>query len=76
MALRAGKKRISITITAETLDRVQAELSAQDFPHGYLSYYLDKCIDDLDDYLTGSPTEIPALQQIQVEKHLIGKEKR
>lgn len=76
MALRAGKKRISITVTAEWVDRVQAELSAQDFPHGYLSYYLDKCISDLDDHLTGAPSELTAMQQLLIDEHLMRKEEK
>lgn len=74
--LKAGKKRINITVTAEIFDRVQAELSAQDYPHGYLSYYLDKCISDLDDHLTGAPSDLTALQQLMIDEHLMRKEKR
>lgn len=76
MALRAGKKRVSISVTAETFDRVQAELSAQDYPHGYLSYYLDKCLDDLDSHLTGAPSDVTALEQLMIDEHLTRKEGR
>lgn len=76
MALRTGKKRVSISVTAGLFDRVQAELSAQDYPHGYLSYYLDKCLDDLDNHLTGAPVELTAMEQVLIDEHLMRKEKR
>lgn len=76
MAIKAGKKRVFITVTAETFDRVQAELSAQGYPFGYLSYYLDKCLDDLDNHLTGAPSELTAMEQVLIDDHLTRKEKR
>ena len=62
------KKRVSITVSAEQFDRVSALLDEGGFPRGYLSYFLDRCISDLEDTLVGYPhEEMTALEEVHYE---------
>jgi hypothetical protein len=63
--LKKGKKRISITVDEENLERVSQYFKDRDYPHGSLSFYLDCCLHSLDTYLEHGfvdPTEDPVLE--------------
>ncbi|ALC16659.1 hypothetical protein DSOUD_1887 [Desulfuromonas soudanensis] len=65
---KQGKKRVSITVNAEQFDRVSELLRERDFPVGYLSFYLNRCLTDLDDYLGCEPHEdMTALEELKLD---------
>jgi hypothetical protein len=67
---KEGKKRVSITVNTERFDRVSSMLDQEGFPRGYLSFYLDGCIEDLESVLIGEPTNgNTALDEVLIEKH-------
>jgi hypothetical protein len=66
---KQGKKRVSITVNAERFDRVTSLIEKEGYPVGYLSYYLDRCISDLEDELLDLPHGIvPALEMVHYER--------
>lgn len=67
---KQGKKRVSITVDAERFDRVSSILDEKGYPRGYLSFYLDRCIEDLEDYFTGEPQPLSALQDLKLDEFL------
>jgi hypothetical protein len=69
---KKGKKRVSITVTAEQFDRVSSLLDEGGYPAGYLSFYLDRCIGELESVLTGEPTEeeMTSLEELKLDLFL------
>ena len=74
---KKGKKRVSITVTADQFERVSSLLDEKGYPSGYLSFYLDRCISDLEDSLdpTGPP-ELTALEEVKIDLMLKEKESK
>lgn len=50
-----GKKRMCLTLSADTYDQVASLLKEKDYPNGSLSYYVDRCILQLYAYLDKNP---------------------
>lgn len=50
-----GKKRMCLTLSADTYDQVALLLKEKDYPNGSLSYYVDRCILQLFAYLEKNP---------------------
>lgn len=67
--LKKGKKRISITVDAEMIDRVTETLKERDYPFGSLSHYFNNCLADLDEYLDcGQRNSVDALLELEISR--------
>jgi len=67
--LKKGKKRVSITVDAEVLDRVTETLKERDYPFGSLSHYFNDCLTDLDEYLeTGRRHDGDAILELEISR--------
>ncbi len=67
--LKKGKKRVSISVDAENLDRVTSLLQELGYPYGSLSHYLDDCLADLGEYLdNGQRHNVDAILELEISR--------
>lgn len=66
--LRKGKKRVSITVDAELLDRVTSALDDLGYPFGALSHYLNDCLAKLDDYFHPGDHDINPILELEISR--------